>query len=124
MALSQANMEKLIGVMPRMSSDQLELMNRLLIDEMRTRHRRERATKLAENLGKIQAGTKVRLAANMKPRYLSLQVGRVTRLEGPVAVIALDCGPVGKFRSGTVRCKIDILTIVDEDGIFGLKVVQ
>lgn len=123
MALSEANLQKIIAVLPRCGDDQLELLNRLIVDESRTRYRRNRAAKFAENMGKIQEGTKVRLAANMKPKYLSLQTGRVTRLEaGAVAVIALDRGPMGKFRSGTVRCKIDILTVIEEN--FGLRVVD
>lgn len=114
MALSDANMQKVYAVLNRMDMDQLQALNSMVVAEMRHQHKRERAIKLAQNLGRIKEGTKVRLSDNMKPRYLSMQVGRVTRLEGDVAVIALQHGPMGKFRTGTVRVKIDILTVIEE----------
>lgn len=50
----------------------------------------------------INIGDKVKLAGNYKPAYLMGLTGKVVEMKQTRVLVQLDCGPVGKFRSGKV----------------------
>jgi hypothetical protein len=56
----------------------------------------------------ITVGTRVAIGAEAQPKYLRGMTGEVHEIDGEVAVICLGA-PVGKFKSGHVRCPAELL---------------
>ena len=59
--------------------------------------------KLRQSLARTSVGARVRLNANVNPRYLQGQHGEVHDIDGEHVVVCLDV-PVGRFTSGHIRC--------------------
>lgn len=66
-------------------------------------HMKDRANRRnAKARAMISLGTRVKLAGNYKPQYLTGMTGEVIELKDKRVWVLLDDGPVGKFRNGKV----------------------
>lgn len=65
---------------------------------MKERARRRNAQAQAT----VKVGDRVRLAGKYRPQYLTGLTGEVVEKKQTRVTVKLDCGPVGKFRSGKV----------------------
>ena len=59
-------------------------------------------------LQSITIGTRVAIGAEAQPKYLRGMTGEVHEVDGEVAVVCLGA-PIGKFKSGHVRCPVELL---------------
>ena len=59
-------------------------------------------------LQNITIGTRVAIGADAQPKYLRGITGEVHEVDGEVAVVCLGT-PIGKFKSGHVRCPVELL---------------
>lgn len=60
-------------------------------------------------LAQIGIGSRVIIGADAQPKHLRGMTGEVHEIDGDVVVVCLG-GPVGKFKSGHVRCPPELLT--------------
>lgn len=81
-----------------MTDEELNLFVDYIRYTMKERARRRNA--LAQSTVKV--GDKVRFAGRHRPQYLIGLTGVVEERRQTRVVVKLDCGPVGKFRSGRV----------------------
>lgn len=79
---------------------------------LRERQNLLRLRKANENIAKLQVGTKVRMGTDLRPQYLRNRTGVVESFRNTRMVVKLDCGPIGKFRSGKVVTPIDAVTVL------------
>jgi len=68
--------------------------------------------KARETRQQLEVGTKVRLGNRMKPQYLSNRAGEVVEFKNSRILVKLDCGPIGKFRTGRVLCPLTALEVI------------
>ncbi len=87
----------------RIRDGQLDGQLPALIDVINQRARVLAGLKLRQSLARISVGARVRLNANVNPRYLQGQHGEVHDVDGEHVVVCLDV-PVGRFTSGHIRC--------------------
>ena len=59
-------------------------------------------------LARIKVGGRVAIGADAQPQYLRGLTGEVHEIDGDMVVVCLGA-PVGKFRSGHVRCAAELL---------------
>lgn len=81
-----------------MTDEELNLFVDYIRYTMKERARRRNA--LAQSVVKV--GDRVKLSGKYKPQYLTGLTGEVVEKRQTRVVVKLDCGPVGKFRSGQV----------------------
>lgn len=98
MALKQETIDKMVKLMRSANEEQLMLLNTFLVSELKSQ-RRLRAVQTRQQMA---SGTRVRIVQGIKPRYLAGLTGTVTSFKGDSVEIRLDCGPINRFRTGTV----------------------
>jgi len=59
-------------------------------------------------LAHLSVGARVIITSSAKPQYLRGQTGEVHDIDGDTVIVCLD-KPLGKFRSGHVRCAPSLL---------------
>jgi hypothetical protein len=59
-------------------------------------------------LQNITVGTRVAIGSEAQPKYLRGMTGEVHEIDGNTVVVCLGA-PVGKFKSGHVRCPAELL---------------
>lgn len=94
-----ADMEKVtaaIDMVDELTDDELNQ----LVDYIRASYKNRKATRDAKARATLEVGSRVRLAGNRKPAYLTNATGVVEEFKNTRVLIKLDSGPVGKFRSG------------------------
>lgn len=87
-----------IDIVESLTDEELNQLVDFIRDEYKTRARKRNARAKAQ----MTKGTRVRLAGNRKPAYLSGMTGTIEEVRQTRVLVKLDEGPVGKFRSGKV----------------------
>lgn len=90
--------------------DQLEPLKDAVIYRMEAKRIEQRRRIMA----KAEVGRRVVLGAYGKPKYLHSQTGEIEAIRQSKLVIKLDCGPIGKFRSGRVICPASAIEFLEE----------
>ncbi len=103
------NTEDVLDYVEGLSDTQLSIFAAAVGDIQRDR-RNKRARRIAATL---EVGTRVQISNNIKPKYLQGQYGEVIDIKERRALVRLDRGPQGKFRTGNVLCPFAVLTVVD-----------
>jgi hypothetical protein len=99
MALKAESMNKLLQALPKCDDEQLMQLNRSIVANIKAR-RRNKAMDMAAAL---RVGSRVRIKG-LRPQYLNGLTGEVEEFGNTRITVKLDCGPIRKFRSGTVVC--------------------
>lgn len=81
-----------------------------LIDYIRQASKLRQGRRSAVAYATLQEGDRVSLSGNNKPAYLNRQIGTIVEKRQTRMVVELDCGPIGKFKSGRVICPASVLT--------------
>lgn len=84
----------------------------LLVDYIRYIYKAKRQQAAGRSFATIQVGDRVKMGS-CKPLYLSGQTGEVVEKKNSRILVLLDCGPVGKFKTGKVLCAPSTLTVID-----------
>lgn len=108
MTLNETDFEVTFHALGLADVDQLGLLNQEIVRQLKIARR----IKGAEVARELTIGAKVRLPANAKPKYLANQLGTVTAIKERRATIQLERGPMGKFRSGSLLCPFEMLTVI------------
>lgn len=83
-----------------------------LVDYIRVAYKTRAAARNAKAKAALEVGSRVRITGRTKPQYLSGLTAEVTGFGDSRVNIKLDCGPVGKFRSGTLKCPAGMLEVI------------
>lgn len=83
-----------------------------LVDYIRATFKTRRAQRNAKARAALNVGSRVRIIGQTKPQYLSGMTGEVKEFRNTRVTIALDAGPVGKFRTGRVICSPGMLEVL------------
>src|SRR6478609_6938006 len=99
MTISDDNMVKLQKlIMGQADLNQIREINRMT-NEAWKRLNRQANAQMAQSL---REGSRVQFGDNVRPQYLQGKLGVVTEFRSTRVLVKLDCGPIGKFRSGSV----------------------
>ena len=63
----------------------------------------------------LNVGDRVKIAGNVKPQYMAGQTGVITEILQTRVVMKFDKGPMGKFKSGSVRITPGVLNKIDKE---------
>jgi len=103
--LSETEMDTAINLVSRMSPDQYSQFVRA-INAIKKADRQAQASRVRATLKKHD---RVRIMGPTKPQYLAGETGEVIEFRSTRITVKLDCGPIGKFRTGTVVCPPQML---------------
>lgn len=84
-----------------------------LVDYIRSTFKMKRTQANARAQAELRVGDRVELTGSYKPQYLRGLTGIVEAKRNTRVGVKLDCGPVGKFRSGTVITTPAGLTVIN-----------
>lgn len=84
-----------------------------LVDYIRVTYKTRSAQRNAKARAELSVGCRVKLVGNYKPQYLKGLTGTVTEFKNTRISVKLDCGPVGKFRSGIVLATAGGLEVIN-----------
>lgn len=91
--------------------DQTEL--NLLVDYIRDVYKSKNALNKARAFASLAEGDKVKYGPNARPSYLAGKTGVIEEKRQTRVLIKLDCGPIGKFRTGRVIAHPTSLTKIE-----------
>ena len=98
-----AQIDEAQALVARIAAGELDAELVALHDAVAQRLATLRAIESAAALLSFHPGGRVRLNCAARPNYLHGALGTVTGLVGQQVIVALD-GPIGRFRSGRLRC--------------------
>lgn len=73
-----------------------------LVDYIRHIYKTKRSQNAARKFATLAVGDRVRYLGPVRPGYLEGKTGEIVEKRQTRLVVQLDCGPIGKFRSGRV----------------------
>ena len=88
---------------------------RVIIESVVARQKALRQSRARKMRSKAEKGTRVKFGGSNKPKYLNHQTGTIDSIAINKATVKLDCGPIGKFRSGKVVAPLSALELLEED---------
>lgn len=97
-----------VDLIDSMTDDELNQ----LVDYIRATFKTRRAHRNAKAKATLGVGSRVRIVGNTKPQYLSGLTATVTGFANTRVNIKLDCGRVGKFRTGELRAPASMLELI------------
>lgn len=96
--IDRSKVDQGVELIDSMTDEELNLLVDYVRHSLKGRAARRNALAQLE----LSIGTRVRLAGQYKPQYLTGMTGTVVEKKNTRVVVKLDNGPVGKFKSGKV----------------------
>jgi hypothetical protein len=85
-----------------------------LVDYIRQVYKNKSALDKVRAFATLRVGDRVQYQNNTRPGYLAGLTGTIEEKRQTRVVLKLDCGPIGKFRSGRVVAQPAFLTKIED----------